>query len=578
VLSFGSGGHGLAIKDTPNHPPEPAMRLITSAPLLLAALATSGYAQQPLTVFGIDWESPSNGLADSFFGNPLTEGDLLLAPTFVPSLGPLGAPGIVESAGVFIPFGLNLAQHAISVGHPGGVPGGIEVDAISHGLDRRLDNNPTGAVSASRRFAFSVDYWSRGIVGTPAAPAVWTEATCQDQAADVMVDIGLPPLPIMPGSFVGGNNGWQDGNGLASCIGSTYPGNGLIENPPGTVPGDNLDALDGDVPDMWLPATSTTYFSLDASFVNPITGVPLSGSALLAGYVGGDVLRVSPTGATGIYAPAAALGLDMFGADTDDLDALAIAENGIAGFQPSLLPFDWMSGSTDMLLFSVRRGSAVVGLPDSIFGMPIEPSDILVPPTVPGGLPGILVPGEALGLMTTRSFPGFVPGDELDALDTLHDMPAGTSFCSPTTATPCPCGNNGSPGRGCGNSVNALGALLWGNGLPSISNDSLLLSGSGMPNTATTVLLQGTAAIPPVPFGDGLRCVGGTQRRVYIRNALLGNIQYGFNVPGQLPISIQGAIGAPGTYHYQIIYRNTAAFCTAATTNTTNGLSVTWIP
>jgi hypothetical protein len=114
--------------------------------------------------------------------------------------------------------------------------------------------------------------------------------------------------------------------------------------------------------------------------------------------------------------------------------------------------------------------------------------------------------------------------------------------------------------------------------LPSISNDSLLLSGSGMPNTATTVLLQGTAAIPPVPFGDGLRCVGGTQRRVYIRNALLGNIQYGFNVPGQLPISIQGAIGAPGTYHYQIIYRNTAAFCTAATTNTTNGLSVTWIP
>ncbi len=554
------------------------MRLAITTPLVLAALAASGHAQQPLTVFGIDWESPSNGLPDSFTGNPLTEGDLLLAPTFLPSLGPLGAPGIVESAGAFIPFGLNLAQHAISVGHPGGVPGGIEVDAISHGLDRRLDLNATGAAAPTRRFAFSVDYWSRGIVGTPAAPAVWTEATCQDQAADVMVDIGLPPLPIMPGSFVGGNSGWQDGNGLASCIGSTYPGNGLIENPPGTVPGDNLDALDGDVPDVWLPRTSTTYFSLDASFVNPITGVPLSGSAILAGYVGGDVLRVSPTGATGIYAPANALGLDMFGADTDDLDALAIAENGIAGFQPSLQPYDWTTGQTDMLLFSVRRGSAVIGMPDSIFGMPIEAGDILVPPTVVGGgLPGILVPAEALGLMTNRSFPT-VPGDDLDALDTLHDIPAGMSFCAPSTATPCPCGNNGAPGRGCGNSVNASGALLWGNGIPSISNDTLLLSGSGMPNTATTVLLQGTAAIAPVPFGDGLRCVGGNQRRVYIRNALLGNIQYGFNVPGQLPISIQGAIGGPGTYHYQIIYRNTAPFCTAATTNTTNGLSVTWVP
>ena len=553
------------------------MRLVTTTPIVLAALAATSQAQQPLTLFGIDWESPSNGVLDTFTGTPLTEGDLLLAGTVMPALGPLPAPGIVESAGVAAPFGLNLAQHAVSVGHPGGVQGGIEVDAISHGLDRRLEINVAGALTPGRRFAFSVDYWSRGIVGTPAAPAVWTEATCQDQAADVMVDIGLPPLPIMPGSFVGGNSGWQDGNGMMSCNGSVYPGNGLVENPPGMVPGDNLDALDGDVPDRWFASTTTTYISLDASFVNPITGVPLSGSALLAGYVGGDVLRVGPSGATGLYASANALGLDMMGPDTDDLDALAIAENGIAGYQPSVQPFDWMFGQTDMLLFSVRRGSAVVGMPDSIFGMPIEPGDILVPPSVPGNTPGILVSAEALGLMTNRMFPT-VPGDDLDALDTMQDAPAGTSFCGPTTATPCPCGNNGAPGRGCGNSVNALGAILWGTGIPSISNDTLQLSGSGMPNTATTVLLQGTLAIPPTPFGDGLRCVGGNQRRVYIRNALAGNIQYGYNVPGQLPISIQGAIGFPGTYHYQIVYRNTAPFCTAATTNTSNGLSVTWIP
>lgn len=554
------------------------MRQLKTTSFILAALAGGAYAQNPqLTIFGIDYQSPTVGLVDSFTGTPITEGDLLLPQSLVPVLGPIMQPGITESAGMFAPQGLGLMQHALSVGHPAGVQGRIEVDAISHGLDRRIEFNAAGALTPGRRFGFSVDYWSRGIAGTPIAPAVWTEAACNDQAADAFVDLGLPPLPIPPGTFIGGNSGAIDGNGMMSCTGSVYPGLGLIENPPGTPFGDNLDALDGDVPDQFFARTTRTYFSLDSGFVNPITGVPNSGSAMLHGFRGGDVLMTNPGGTPGIYIPANTLGLDFMGPDTDDLDALAIAENGVPGYQVSVTPFDWQQGGTDMVLFSVRRGSAVIGQPDSIFGAPIEAGDILVPPLGGAGRPGILVPAEALGLMTTRQFAGS-PGDDLDALDTLHDGPAGIAFCGMSTATVCPCGNNGAPGRGCGNSVNALGAVLWGNGLPSISNDTLLLSGSGMPNTASTVLLQGTLAMPPAPFGDGLRCVAGALTRVYIRTANAGNIQYGYNVPGQLPISVQGGVAFPGTRYYQIVYRNAAPFCTVSQNNTTNALSVAWVP
>ncbi|MEZ5975726.1 MAG: hypothetical protein R3E96_13060 [Planctomycetota bacterium] len=49
-----------------------------------------------------------------------------------------------------------------------------------------------------------------------------------------------------------------------------------------------------------------------------------------------------------------------------------------------------------MLLFSVRRGSWVIGQPDSIFGIPIEEGDILTTPlpTAMGGVspfPGIFI-------------------------------------------------------------------------------------------------------------------------------------------------------------------------------------------
>lgn len=75
-----------------------------------------------------------------------------------------------------------------------------------------------------------------------------------------------------------------------------------------------------------------------------------------------------------------------------------------------------------MLLFSVRRGSALIGTIDAILGKPIEEGDILVPFAF--STPGIFIPAEAIGLATLRTngavgtFQGF--GDDLDGLDVIE--------------------------------------------------------------------------------------------------------------------------------------------------------------
>lgn len=564
------------------------MRSVRTAPcaLLLGAAPALAQGVPQLTVFGIDYKSKTIGVADSFGATPITEADLLLPQALLPQLGPLSPPGIAESGGAWPQGGLSLALHAAAIGHAPGTMGHVEVDAISHGLDRRVDRAHVGPGAPVARFAFSVDRDSIGIAGLPGAPGLVTESTCQSAAADVYRDLGFALLPAGPGAASAGNtlladgNGLAGGNAIASCSSTSFVGLGLDEGATSPVAQrDNLDALDRDVPDQWLPRVTRTYFSLDSAFINPYGLMPNSGSAAAHGWRGGDILYAEPNGFIGIYALATDLGLDTLGADTDDVDALAICENGNGGFQRNNTPFDWLTGASDMLLFSVRRGSKVVGSIDCLQGLPIEPGDILVPPLQGSAVPGILVAAEALGLHTLRSG-ALINVDDLDALDTLHDAPLVQEYCGASSdqALPCPCGNGGAPGRGCGNSSNPLGAKCWANGTPSIAGDTLLISGSGMPFASTTTLVQGTSAVAPTPFGDGLRCVSGTQRRLYTRNCYAGNIQFGAGVPGMGSISATGGVVAPGTRYYQIFYRNTPAFCTPSTTNTTNALAVAWVP
>jgi hypothetical protein len=159
----------------------------------------------------------------------------------------------------------------------------------------------------------------------------------------------------------------------------------------------------------------------------------------------------------------------------------------------------------------------------------------------------------------------------------------GVPFCfgDGTAGAACPCSNAGREGRGCENSIGTGGALLFAAG--TTSPDTLVLRASGERPTSLSVFLQGDTNILPVPYGDGLRCTGGTLRRLYARNASGGEASA--PLPGEPSITQRSAqLGvpiAPGeTRIYQVYYRDGAAgFCPppqGSSFNSTGALGIVW--
>jgi hypothetical protein len=147
------------------------------------------------------------------------------------------------------------------------------------------------------------------------------------------------------------------------------------------------------------------------------------------------------------------------------------------------------------------------------------------------------------------------------------------------SGTACPCGNTSLPIQqgGCLNSLGLAGRVIDA-GASSLSADTFALQGTNMP-ASSALYFQGTSQQnggAGGTFGDGLRCASGTTIRLSTKSNVGGASQY--PALGDVPVSVRGLVGSPGTRTYQIWYRNAAAFCTSATYNLTNGLLVTWIP
>jgi len=141
----------------------------------------------------------------------------------------------------------------------------------------------------------------------------------------------------------------------------------------------------------------------------------------------------------------------------------------------------------------------------------------------------------------------------------------------------CPCGNNGAATNGCANSANALGGRLRSSGAASVSADTLVLAGTNMPATSSCLYFQGSSATAPSSFGDGLRCTSGVVIRLGIKLNVGGASQY--PTAGDPRVSVRGLIPAEGGVRtYQVWYRNSAAFCTTATFNVTNAMSIVFVP
>jgi len=144
------------------------------------------------------------------------------------------------------------------------------------------------------------------------------------------------------------------------------------------------------------------------------------------------------------------------------------------------------------------------------------------------------------------------------------------------TGAGCPCANIGAAGKGCANSSFPGGTHLAALGIASVVADTLVLAAHDIPGPG--LFFQGTgqfAGGTGISFGDGLLCAGGTITRMGVVFPSGASASY----PGGLtpnPIHVAGATVAGDVRHYQCWYRDAGVFCTARTSNLTQGLTVIW--
>lgn len=602
-------------------------------PIAIAFLATSPLLSAQVT-FSIDDSSPTLADVAPISTRPITSGDILTPQgglAVLPQNGQgLQTPDVLIGAGTTpgLQGFLNIASADMCAGVEEGLRCEAELDALSYGVDDIvLDTSSFLGVTANThkaRWHFSIDQFAQGVAGLGVDPTCESEnrlvpglaELAGDSCADVFGNLRFVSAPpLSPLDTPTGNIGISDGDGFPSRSSfMVYPALGLKEPNipfptvfPSAFAGDNLDALDCDGA-PFPGASFPVFFSLDSAIFDPKGLIENTGTASLAGFSGADILVTPASGMpTVLYASAGALGLDAAGIDTDDVDALVLRENGVAGFQPSLTPYDWVLGTTDQLFFSLRRGSASLQtglILDSIFGVPIEPGDILVPPVAGGnGNPGIFIAAEVLGLRTKRAFDPC--GDDLDALDYKSkdeliaqqycfgdggvDVGAGT-FCKP-----CPCGNDVLPltQTGCMNS-SGTGAKLIASGLASLGTDTLRFEVEGANPGTFALLVHGSLRLPvmgpcmgsglsqPMQL-DGLRCVGGTTRAGTRATDALGSIgatNAGWGGADGPPIGLlaQAGLIACQERQYMVIYREDPSLVCGTGLNTSNGVQITVIP
>jgi len=179
------------------------------------------------------------------------------------------------------------------------------------------------------------------------------------------------------------------------------------------------------------------------------------------------------------------------------------------------------------------------------------------------------------------SFGRAEPGDTWSEQNVFVLRRSGSSastVCAESLAS-CPCAQAGTPGRGCGNSFDARGAVMLARGNPSIANDTLHFTIQSTAGVA--VLLQGTQLSgggAGSPFGQGIACIGGATVPIRIdASATREFIEIGATHYAAPRLSALGSITSAGTRYYQVWYReNRIAACAATGGNLTNALAVEW--
>ena len=160
-----------------------------------------------------------------------------------------------------------------------------------------------------------------------------------------------------------------------------------------------------------------------------------------------------------------------------------------------------------------------------------------------------------------------------NTLDPVPDT-VGTPVCfCDGSGTAAPCGNTGGSDEGCANSTGS-GATLGGVGSNSAWDDDLVMEGGGMLPSQPALLFVGNNTLNGgngVPFGDGLRCAGGSVVRlgVKIPNAA-GSATWG---PG---LGATGGWGTGDTRTLQGWYRDPSGSPCSNGFNLTGAVEVTF--
>jgi hypothetical protein len=143
------------------------------------------------------------------------------------------------------------------------------------------------------------------------------------------------------------------------------------------------------------------------------------------------------------------------------------------------------------------------------------------------------------------------------------------------SATACPCGNPGAPGEGCANGT-GQGAILSGSGTTSVAADDLAFAGAQFTPGQPALLFAGLNAVNSGNgnlFGDGLRCAGGTVKRLGVTNADgSGDLSWGSGH------AAQGGWVAGDVRRFQGWYRDPIAGPCGSGFNLSNGLEVQFVP
>jgi Tol biopolymer transport system component len=199
--------------------------------------------------------------------------------------------------------------------------------------------------------------------------------------------------------------------------------------------------------------------------------------------------------------------------------------------------------------------------------------------------PSLSADGRSVAFVSGAS--NLVAGDTNSSSDIFvrdWQQPATVATCfGDGSAGACPCGNSGHSRHGCENSQATGGSQLTARGTRRLSEDTFVLTSAGELPSVLSIFLQGNASVAPLVYGDGLRCIGGTLKRLYAKNAIGGvaSAPEGSEPSVSERSSALGdAIPAGATRWYQVFYRDpNPTFCPNPPGNTWNissGVQASW--